>query len=287
MGFGGALMWTALVRNLRRQRPDRKVVLVYGGRPSSDHDIYRHNPDIAAVVPRRHWSWQRFFTRGVVAVDQSLAAAQPIDGETPERLLYRTGRHTVAIACAAYGVPCETVQPRIELAADEVARASAVLAAAGLDGRPFLCIEPAGKDSFTPNKLWFPERWRQLAEKLAGTVTLVQLGLGGGDALPGAVDLRNRLSFRETAEVLRRARGLVTTMGGLVHLNKAVDGRAVVLVSGYEPEELATYADDINFYRSMDCSNCGLKTPCPIGRECMARIGVDDVEQACHRLLAS
>lgn len=292
MGLGGALMWTAVARNARAARPDRRVVLVHGGRggpwapPPSDHVVYGNNPDIRAATNRWGWRLLRPWAGAVTVLDQTLKAASPASADHPDRLVYKTGRHTVAIACEAYGIPCRHLEPRLDLTAAELASADAVLSEAGLDGKPFLCVEPAGKESFTPNKLWLADRWQELVDNLGRRMAVVQLGLPQGPPLDGVIDLRGKVDFRQTARVLQRATALVATMGGLVHLNKAVGGRAVVLVSGFEPLELATYGDDVNLYRPMECSNCGLKLPCPIGRECMRRISVADVEAAVSSLLA-
>lgn len=298
MGLGGALMWTALFNNVRQDAPGRRLVVIHRQswrqwlrrQRHPDHMVYEGNRDIDLLCSDRVWPLLRHAWRGATVVDTGDPRFTATASDSRERQPYRTGAHTVQLFCDAAGIPCRSLRPRLWLSPAEIDTADALLAESGLSGRRFLCIEPFAKESFTPNKSWLPERWQGLVDRLRATggedVAIVQVGAGEQAPLQGVIDLTGRLGFRATARILERACGLVTTMGGLVHLNKAVGGRAVVLISGFEPLEIASYPDDVNLYHRLDCSNCGLKIPCPVDRACMRALTVDGVAAAVDRLLA-
>jgi hypothetical protein len=49
------------------------------------------------------------------------------------------------------------------------------------------------------------------------------------------------------------------------------------------PRELMAYPGNVNFYTEIDCQNCGLTVPCPIGLKCMNSITVDEVYQSIEK----
>jgi ADP-heptose:LPS heptosyltransferase len=205
--------------------------------------------------------------------------------DTAEIIFYKTGRHAIQIACDVHNIPNAKLQPRIELSEKEVDTANSLLRNYGLLPKQYICIEPHAKKEFTPNKAWFWENWQRHDNHLA--YRLVQLGTATDKVLDGVVDLTGRSSFREAGGILRNSITFVGYVGGLAHLSKAVGKRSIVLVSAWEPFELASYPDDINFYTDIDCKNCGLKIPCPINRKCMQQITVEQVFEAVKSMLSA
>ncbi len=296
MGYGGALIWTAVARNAVEHSPGKKVVFIYRnrwrdfllGRPLPQAEIYRGNPDIAHTVDKRIWPFFRLFFSAdkFVFVDMTDPAGHYWEKDSAQKVFYKKGRHAIEFACEPLGILHPRLAPRIVFSRVEEEHVRLLLEANGLTGRRYICLEPQARFSFSMNKEWFWERWQELVSRLNAhfaehkmDVTLVQIGMRGR-SLNGVVDLTGKTTFCEAGIVLRGAQAYVGYVGGLVHLNKAVGKKSVVLISGWEPRELAAYPDDINFYVPLACSGCGLKTPCPHGRACMDRIGVDDVFKA-------
>jgi ADP-heptose:LPS heptosyltransferase len=304
VGFGGALIWTGLAYNLKQKWPEKQIVFLYDRslrdfilrRPHPDHSVYRYNKDIDCICDRITWRFKknRFSNDDIIIVDMSNPAYFYYEKDTKERIFYKTGRHAIQIACDVHNIPNAELHPRIELSDKEITSANRLLESYGLLSNQYICIEPHAKKEFTPNKAWFWENWQRLIDFINRYIhdnnlacKLVQIGLPTDKVLNGAVDLAGKTTFRETAQILKMAITFIGYIGGLTHLSKAVGKRSIVLVSAWEPFELASYPDDINFYTDIDCKNCGLKTPCPINRKCMRQITVEQVFETLKSVLES
>ena len=152
---------------------------------------------------------------------------------------YRADRHHAerlwALARPEAVPNAEQVRPRLYPGDAERGAADAVLAALG--GRAFAAV--------APGSVWATKRWpyyAELAARLAGDGLAVVVVGGPGDreaaaaivaaCPPGwAVDATGRLSLLASAEVIRRARVLVTNDSSPQHLGSAV-GTPTVAVFG-------------------------------------------------------
>jgi ADP-heptose:LPS heptosyltransferase len=302
MGYGGALIWTAFAHNLKNEYPDKQIVFLYKralpdfllGKPHPDHIVYENNEDISCIVDSIAWhfkKWQ-FKPEHTIIVDMSNPVYNYAKGDSETRTTYKTGRHAIQIACGVHGISNAKLQPKIQLTKEEIDKTNDLLEANALLKNHFICIEPHTKKSFTPNKAWFWEKWERLVELINQYISnnhlfckLVQIGVATDKILDGVVNLAGKTSFRETAHILKNSIVLISCLGGLVHLSKAVGGKNIVVVSAWEPLELASYPDDINFYTDIDCKNCGLKIPCPINRKCMEAIIPEQVFEAVKSVL--
>jgi ADP-heptose:LPS heptosyltransferase len=304
VGFGGALIWTGLAYNLKRKWPDKKVIFLYERplrnyifrEPHPDHVVYQNNKDIDYIFDRVVWRFKKwkFNLHNVITVDMANPAYLYYEKDTAERIFYKTGRHAIQIACDVHNIPNAELQPRIELSDKEIDNANHLLESHGLLPNQYICIEPHAKKEFTPNKAWFWENWQHLTDLINRYIQdnnlicrLVQIGLPTAQVLNGVVDLTGKITFRETAQVLKGATTFISYVGGLTHLSRAVGKKSIVIVSAWEPLELATYPDNINFYTDIDCKNCGLKIPCPINRKCMSAITVEQVFEAVKSVLSA
>jgi ADP-heptose:LPS heptosyltransferase len=302
MGLGGALIWTGFAYNLKQAYPDKEIIFVYKRsmgdlifkKPHPDHVVYQNNSDIDYIFDHITWYFKKskFNLQDTIIVDMTNPAYSYYEKDTDERIFYKTGRHAIQIACDVHNMPNAELQPRIELSEEEVDSANRLLESHGLLPNQYICIEPHTKKEFTPNKAWFWENWQLLIDLINQYIhdnnlicKLVQIGLPADKVLNGVVELTGKTTFRETAQILKRAITFIGYVGGLTHLSKAVGQKSIVLVSAWEPLELASYPDDINFYTDIDCKNCGLKIPCPINRKCMQQITVEHVFEAAKSVL--
>ncbi len=311
MGLGGALIWTGLAHNLKSKYQDKKIIFFYRYRGSlvnyilgccrrkltnPDHIIYKHNKDIKCVSDHMAWRFRKWFFRpdNIIIVDMDNSDYFYYENDTEEKIIYKTGKHAIQIACDVHNISRARLQPKIWLSKKEIAAANHLLEANGLLTNQYICVEPHAKKEFTPNKAWFWENWQCLIDLINRyiqdnnlTCKLVQIGLPTNKVLNGVVDLTGKTTFRETAQILKNSITFIGYVGGLTHLSKAVGKKNIVLVSAWEPLELATYPDDINFYTDIDCKNCGLKIPCPINRKCMQQITVEQVFEAVKSVLST
>ncbi len=302
MGYGGALLWTALAYNLRRKHPLKRIAFVYhrteeeyrAGVIHPDHFLYENNPQIDAVIPLfwyKKYRWL-FPSWGWVIVDMERSEYKYWETFSDERQVFKKGAHAIEIMCRVHGIEKPKLSPVLRLRRDEVQQADRVLCENGLKPGQYLCLEPGKPPASGMNKEWFWERWQEFADRLSEEFKkqgkdwkIVQTGREKEPALRGVVVLGGSVDFRGAGRILEQSRGLICYEGGLVHLAQAMRVKAVVLMSGFMVSGLMDYPDHEVLYRTMECSGCGFLIPCPIDRECMKRITVEDVFQACLRLI--
>jgi len=294
MGFGGALIWTGLAHNLKTRNPDKHIIFLYkrtwrdfiSRQNRSDHIVYKNNKDIAVVTNRVGWLFKKrnFEPKETIIVDMARREYNYCIEATKDAFRYKAGKHAIQITCDVHNIDNAELKPKIWLTPQEISRGSRLLAAFYLKENHYICIEPHTKSEIMPNKQWFWERWQELVDLLNGyfydnqlPYKIVQVGIATDKILNGVVDLTGTTTFREAAYILKQAITFVGCMGGLAHLSKAVGKRSVVLVSAWEPVELASYPDDINLYSDVGCKHCGLIVPCPSNRQCMQEISAKQV----------
>lgn len=116
-------------------------------------------------------------------------------------------------------------------------------------------ICPKGKTTFCANrKEWGVENFQRLRDLMPG-LRFVQIGMPSDPLLDNVVDGRG-LSVRQTAAAIRKSRCFVGLEGGLMHLTKAVGGRAVIIYGGFIRPEVSGYSENLNIYSPVSCSPC-------------------------------
>ena len=143
-------------------------------------------------------------------------------------------------------------------------------------GGDFLLVEPNHKGIVgANNRDWGWEKWQELARRMP----LVQMK---GKSKLGTPYI-DTPSFRHAAAVIKNARGLVTTNGGLHHAAAAVGVPAIVIWGCYNTPYMLGYREHTNFW--IDDPECeGRRMSHQSCRDCMNRITVDMVEDACSQL---
>lgn len=292
MGYGGALIWTALVKNLKRKYPDKRIVLVYSrrlkdylsGRKYGDNVIYENNDDIFLVTDNFNWLLKKHsFPKKdliVVNLDRALYCEQVLK----DKVVYRHGGHSIALICRDFGIDDPVLETKLTLKKEEEENAAKILAESGLEGEKFICLEPNAKKGFTPNKEWSWENWQELADRISDFISkeklqikLVQVGVPGARVLDKVINLTGKTTFRETKGIIEKSLFFVNTEGGLAHLAASIPKKSFVLISAFMPKELMAYPGNVNFYTDVECKNCGLTIACPHGLKCMKGITVDQV----------
>ncbi len=170
------------------------------------------------------------------------------------------------------------------------------------EGRRGVAVLHAGCS--TPYKLWPPERFAALGQRLRDNPGVDLVLVGGRDDLVmrnallanlrgaggGVVDLVGRLTLMETAAVIQRARLFVGPDSGLAHLAAALGTPSVVLFGPSEPRKWGLIAARHAVVRhKLPCAPCfifGYSKPCRT-IACMERITVDAVHAACRDVFAA
>lgn len=180
---------------------------------------------------------------------------------------------------------------------EDEAQASRVLADAAADDRPIVLHPGSG----WPLKNWPARRWRRVAAELArrwrtrplvaGTEAEQTLAAQVAEGTPAA-NLAGRLSLGALAAVHRRARLVVTTDSGAVHLAAAMGAPTVALFGPGDPIRFAPFAppERLRVVRvGLRCSPCGTLEHPPCGAavdpDCVTGIAVESVLSAAEELL--
>ncbi len=232
-----------------------------------------------------------------------LTAALPVPG----------GCHVVtfalqlaAMAARCLGTPAtiNTLAPPVRLVptADDEAEATEVLASVTDAGDPPVVLHPG---SGWPLKNWPPDRWGELAAALRqwyGVAPLVTGSAAEEDLVRvivaasggAALGLAGRLSLGGLIALLRRARLLIATDGGPLHLAAAVGTPVVGLYGPADPVMYRPWCppERRRIVRvQLPCSPCGtlLDPPCGAATEpaCVTGITLDAVLTAANEMIAA
>lgn len=195
------------------------------------------------------------------------------------------------------GVPRGSHRTRLATTPEEEDRAEAWLERHELLGEgPLFGLHPGS--SFGPSKLWLPERFAQLADRLherhGGRCVVFcgpsEHGLARSIATAARTQLfpaaEDPIDLGTLKAVVRRLALLVSTDTGPRHFAAPFDVPCVVLMGSTDPRFTNTnLARSLVVRSGVACSPCQLKV-CPIDHRCMTRLGVDAVMGAAERLLA-
>jgi ADP-heptose:LPS heptosyltransferase len=189
------------------------------------------------------------------------------------------------------------LDPCFVLSRNDEDEATRVLSDAGVDEAPIVLHPGSG----WPLKNWPASRWRQVAAELArrsrtkaviaGTADERGLVRAVAEGIP-AIDLAGRLSLGALAALHRRARLVVTTDSGALHLAAAMGVPVVGLFGPGDPVLFAPLAppNRVRVVRvGLPCSPCGTLEHPPCGAavnpDCVTGIGVEAVLRAAADLL--
>jgi heptosyltransferase-2 len=159
---------------------------------------------------------------------------------------------------------------------------------------PVVGIAPGA--SYGPAKIWYAERFAEVADRLADHHSARVLLFGGSDDTvhTGAVathmkhtplDLAGSTTLAEAAALMSRCDLVVANDSGLMHLAGGLGVPLIAIFGSTNPRATSPLgARSHVLYRKAHCSPC-LKKTCPGDFACMDGITVDDVYTLAARLL--
>jgi len=189
-------------------------------------------------------------------------------------------------------------RPTLHVSSDDDAVAEQTLHDLGADrnssSEMLIVIQPGAR---YPLKVWPPERFAELADRLAKAFNCRILLGGDGKERDVAESVRQqtaskptiiagRLSLLQFAALLKHCALFVGNDGGAMHIAAAVDVPVVALFGPTYPHRWGPRGRVSEvLYKGLDCRPCYHPT-CIRGEEnCMRMISVDEVFDACNRLL--
>ena len=214
--------------------------------------------------------------------------------ETPVPIDYN--RHAidrylqVADVLGCRPVPWEGAVP---VSTSDEEKVAAILEQEGIDRRPIVAINPMAR---WESKLWIPERFAALADRLALHHGCRIVFTGSRDDRPAlevigrrmvapALNLAGRTTLKELSALLSRASVLVCTDTGPMHIANTMKCPVVALFGPTAPWRTGPYGGGNRVVRAaVPCAPC-FKKSCDDCR-CMREIGVDEVAEAVLALLS-
>lgn len=186
---------------------------------------------------------------------------------------------------------------RLVPADESRAAADHILEGYGVRGDDLL-IGFAPGASYGPAKMWFPERFAAVADRLADDVSarIILFGSSGDRERTEAmqrqgahsfIDLAGKTTLAEAMALIARCALFISNDSGLMHLAGALDVPLVAIFGSTNPATTSPPgAMSCVVHKDVPCSPC-LKKECPTDFACMNLIGVDDVLDAAMNLLKS
>jgi heptosyltransferase-2 len=145
-------------------------------------------------------------------------------------------------------------------------------------------------------KEWFPERYAELADRIAedfGARILI-FGSGGDKEVAAQVrrhsrvpliDLTGMTTLAQAMSLMARCRLFITNDSGLMHAAAALGVPVVAIFGSTDPERTGPRGEFCRVVRRpVPCAPC-LKTECPTDRRCMGLISVDEVYEEVNTIL--
>lgn len=270
LSLGDDLLCTTVLREARRRGTPFTMMTA---RP----ELFAGNPDPARVIPIDDDYVAGLRHLGASVIQPYYLGTDPIDPQR-DRL---PARPILAEMCALAGLHGDvTLRPYLHLTAAELAVERHLPRQ--------IVLHSSGLGAAIPydTKEWGVDRFAAVAASLSAHAGVVQLGSLRDPPLPGALDLRGRTTLREAAAILSVADLFIGLEGFLVHLARAVDCPAVVIMGGRAPATIFGYSANTNLAAFPACGPCALRTGCPHALQCMDEISPGVVSAAALRWLA-
>jgi hypothetical protein len=264
---GDDLLLTGIIDYWHRKTGRKAIVL------TNHEELFLHHPGVARCLPYDE-KWDHRLK--LVPFQWPLWYARVAsDGDTWEK----PDKHILLRILEQMRMPLPDAPPAPRLFLTESERR------AYSTYKDCLAFQSSGLGKRVPmmNKEWSYRRMLEVVNRLKGKVRTLQVGLASDPPLPVELDLRDRLSFRDTGAVLSLCRGFVGQVGALMHLARAVDCPSVIIYGGREAPWQSGYPENENLYTPVHCAPCWKANHCDFDRLCMYRIGVEDLIQASSR----
>ena len=150
--------------------------------------------------------------------------------------------------------------------------------------------------TYGPAKMWFPERFAAVADKLINDFSARVILFGSGKdrertdlvqqhSKNNFINTAGETSLKEAIALIARCDLFISNDSGLMHLAGALDIPLVAIFGSTNPVTTSPVGEkSVVIYKDVSCSPC-LKKVCPTDFRCMDLIGVDDVYDAAKILL--
>lgn len=289
------------VADLFRENEDGKAIFLYQspgshqgirGRWKLGKEIQKEAIDLGILFPNSFDSALVFFLAGIpIRAGYNtdgrrifLTHPVPVDAGLKKRHQVDYYLHLVrSLGMETFGsIP----RLRPKASAKETALKKAAAMGLGSD-QNWVGISPGA--AYGSAKEWFPERYGELADRLAKRLDAQVLMLGSSrekevgervsrQAQIPIADLSGKTNLGEAMVLISRCRVFVTNDSGLMHVAAALGVPTVAIFGSTDPERTGPLGEACRvIQKPLPCAPC-FKTQCPTGdRRCMDLIAVDEV----------
>lgn len=243
-----------------------------------------------AGIPRRY---------GYATDGRSLLLTEPVAPPDPGTLVHQV--HYYWNLLKPLGLSGEPSRPELRVTPEEEQSMAARLMQAGIGAQdPVIGVNPGS--TYGGAKRWLPERFTQVAERLARKMeeshgkppAVLILGAKGEEALGRSIAagltgrsmvLSGATTIRELMAAVKRCAVLVTNDTGPMHVGSAF---GVPIVAVFGPTDWRTTspygAGHALIRHPVECAPCLLRE-CPIDHRCMTGVSADQVYDAAAKLI--
>ena len=252
MGFGGNLMWTAVFREIWKQKKNPKLKII----PINNNNICRsemwiNNPYITYDI---NYKPQLLLNIGYSGHGTIIPGAS-----TWQYDKYIDDSHIIYNRCLHYRISNPKIKCDLFFTKDEINKVTNYLKKLP---EKFIIIEPHSKDAYKKNNYYPFNKWQNIRKSIT-KYPIVQVGKGGKRILDNVINMTGKLSFRETAYLISKCVFFLGTEGGLGHCCNAVNSPGLIIVPPMYHPNLIKY-DNIQYIwlGTKEHSRCGMKVKC-------------------------
>ena len=228
--LGDTLMITGFPRKLKQKFPNKKVVVEVHKRSPHFRELFSENPYVDFVTEKHFCSTKRHFKPDYY-----------VDTNTTNSLYAQLAKK---VNLEGY------VYPEVYLNEKELEEINKKYP------YEYVVVCPEGKKSHVSNrKEWGVDNFQELVNCFPKTKFL-QIGSKTDKLLENVVDLRDSLSAKELALIMKNSLLFVGLEGGLMHMAKAVSNKSIIIYGGFLHPNVSGYAENINIYSKVVCSPC-------------------------------
>jgi heptosyltransferase-2 len=325
--IGDAVMTTPAISVIREHFPGAEITILANAMVSQ---LFLHHPGIDRIMTfdrqgRHHGVAGRLrlaaevrkhsFDLAIILPNSFDSALVPFLSRIPKRIgkcsdgrsLLLNGRFNAARESAAcheveyyrdlmrhFGITGSCTQPHLFVTPEESGKAAAFLKDCGIQPDDFvLGINPGA--SYGSAKRWYPDRFAQVARRLADEWSAKVVIFGGPGESAIAADIESRLqgavvnvagktSVRELMALIKRCNFFITNDSGPMHIAAAFDVPLVAVFGSTDHTGTSPYSSKAVVVRNqVECAPCKLRE-CPTDHRCMTTVTEESVIDAALKL---
>lgn len=274
MGFGGDLMYSAVIREVKKKYPHSNIYLI-----NSKFDIlqkillgkifyiFKNKSPIFDNNPNINYGFVKKNSFVVNRFDKKLSYAR---NEFKDKYIFEKQKHAVSIIFESLNIESKNINPEIFFSDRELKYFKKKFKF--LDNIKYITIEPNVKSGFLgKNREWKFDNWQKLVNNFKD-LNFIQVGNTNNFNLDNIYhNFNTKLTVRETIYIIMKSNIFLGTDSGLMHAARAVNTKSLILFHSILNTNVIAYSDNYNLTKEVPCRNCGFKEGfCPNNNICMS-----------------